>query len=329
MGFFSSLKTSLTCFASVTVTTGNWLQHRGGKRNPLSEQGGNPKPLWTMAHCSEVQHPPVETGFIIPSSWGVCGDAQVLLTLLNETLEHKDAFLLGWVYKGRDLQPCPGPWDELSLFLLHPGVPSTCALIPVPVPCGHHVPSPCLGTAPISFLLPCSALCFPPACLDTHQPTPVCTSPCPRPSVPTLFAEGLLHCIGPALLEASKGKNRRDGMSVGGAWRGSVAPVPPGLSFPWGGLGRWKGPPHQRVRNELLENGAGTLIPSWCDPEFDPTQLTRVRGCPCLAPAGDSSTGRGGCCMAAMCTFPSWWKEEKMTEKRLIMASFPVISSQP
>lgn len=43
-----------------------------------------------------------------------------------------------------------------------------------------------------------------------------------------------------------------------------------------------EGIPHQRVRNELLENGAGTLIPSWCDPEFDPTLLTRVRGCSLL-----------------------------------------------
>lgn len=28
MEIFSSLKTSLTCFACVTVTTGNWLQQR-------------------------------------------------------------------------------------------------------------------------------------------------------------------------------------------------------------------------------------------------------------------------------------------------------------
>lgn len=86
-----------------------------------------------MAQGSEVQHPPVQTGFIIPSPWGVCGGvgAQVLLTPLNAAVEHKDAFLLGRVYRGRDLQPYPEPWDELSLFLLHSGVPPSSAACPL------------------------------------------------------------------------------------------------------------------------------------------------------------------------------------------------------
>lgn len=67
--------------------------------------------------------------------------------------------------------------------------------VPVPVPCGHHIYSPCLAR------LQSHSFCL--ALPATHQFTPVCTSPAPCPSVPTLFAESLPHSISPASL----GKN--------------------------------------------------------------------------------------------------------------------------
>lgn len=181
----------------------------------------------------------------------------VLLPRSECDSEHKNAFLLACVDKGRFLQPCPGPWDELSLFLLHP-TSAACPLTSLFLVAITFTAT--AWQAPVSFFLPCFALCFPLA-----HPTPVHTSLHPSLSVSFCPHPG---CLLSASLTASAqpcwkpalGKNQ-PGTAAMGASMGSGPPgshlVSPGLSWAQGR------DPQQRGRNELPGNGAGTLIPSW------------------------------------------------------------------
>lgn len=221
-----------------------------------------------MAHGSEVQHPPVETGFIIPLSWGVCGGvgAQVLLlTPLNVTWNTKMPFCLDVFTKAGICSPA------LGLGMSCPPAPRCAqhpAVLPVPshpCPCGHHIYRQ--GLAQPQSPSFCLALPFASPLPAPHQFTPVCTSPppCLLSASPTAPAQ---LCWEPAVGAA--------GMGVSISWRGtgggSVASVSPGSSWADG-----------RDPLSLTESGGGTLIPSWCDPKFKPRQLSRGKGGPCLA----------------------------------------------